>query len=91
MIDASMKCIAWNGRLLVVGFAGGHIEKVAMNKVLLKNISIVGVRPITFTDQSFEGLESVPRELKALEERGTWGKVVVRRGEEEGEEARSRL
>ena len=43
MIDPSMKCIAWNGRLLVIGFAGGTIEKVALNRVLLKNISIVGL------------------------------------------------
>ncbi|RMZ81574.1 hypothetical protein DV737_g2486, partial [Chaetothyriales sp. CBS 132003] len=43
MIDPSIKCIAWNGRLLVIGFAGGAIEKVAMNRVLLKNISIVGL------------------------------------------------
>ena len=43
MVDKSTKCIAWNGRILVVGFAAGSIEKVAMNKVLLKNISIVGI------------------------------------------------
>ncbi len=43
MIDLSIKCIAWNGRLLVIGFAGGNIEKVALNRVLLKNISIVGI------------------------------------------------
>jgi NADPH:quinone reductase len=43
MIDASMKCIAWNGRLLVIGFAAGNIEKVALNRVLLKNVSIVGL------------------------------------------------
>ncbi|KAI9817221.1 MAG: hypothetical protein M1827_001334 [Pycnora praestabilis] len=43
MINPSIKCIAWNGRLLVIGFAAGDIEKVAMNRVLLKNISIVGI------------------------------------------------
>ncbi|EXJ79570.1 NADPH2:quinone reductase [Capronia epimyces CBS 606.96] len=43
VIDPSIKCIAWNGRLLVIGFAGGAIEKVALNRVLLKNISIVGI------------------------------------------------
>lgn len=43
MIDPSIKCIAWNGRLIVIGFAAGNIEKVAMNRVLLKNISIVGL------------------------------------------------
>jgi NADPH:quinone reductase-like Zn-dependent oxidoreductase len=43
MVDKSTKCTAWNGRILIVGFAGGSIEKVAMNKVLLKNISLVGI------------------------------------------------
>lgn len=43
MVDKSTKCVAWNGRILVVGFAAGSIEKVAMNKVLLKNISLVGI------------------------------------------------
>ncbi|KAL0474642.1 hypothetical protein QR685DRAFT_567558 [Neurospora intermedia] len=43
LVDLSTKCTAWNGRILIVGFAAGKIEKVAMNKVLLKNISLVGV------------------------------------------------
>jgi NADPH:quinone reductase-like Zn-dependent oxidoreductase len=43
MVDKSTKCVAWNGRVLIVGFAAGSIEKVAMNKVLLKNISLVGI------------------------------------------------
>ncbi|PNY28292.1 Uncharacterized protein TCAP_01791 [Tolypocladium capitatum] len=43
LVDKSTKCTAWNGRILVVGFAAGNIEKVAMNKVLLKNISLVGI------------------------------------------------
>jgi len=40
---ASLKCIAWNGRLLVIGFASGHIPEVKLNRVLLKNISLVGL------------------------------------------------
>ncbi|PHH91349.1 hypothetical protein CDD83_811 [Cordyceps sp. RAO-2017] len=43
LVDRSTKCTAWNGRILIVGFAAGAIEKVAMNKVLLKNISLVGI------------------------------------------------
>lgn len=43
LVDKSTKCTAWNGRILVVGFAAGNIEKLALNKVLLKNISIVGI------------------------------------------------
>lgn len=42
-IAESMKCAAWNGRLLVIGFAAGEIEKAATNRILLKNVSVVGV------------------------------------------------
>ncbi|MEE3330123.1 MAG: NADPH:quinone oxidoreductase family protein [Myxococcota bacterium] len=41
--DRSLKCIAWNGRLLVIGFAGGRIPEVKVNRILLKNISVVGL------------------------------------------------
>lgn len=41
--DLSTKCIAPLGRLLVVGFASGRIPSIAANRILLKNISIVGV------------------------------------------------
>jgi len=43
MIKDSFKCIAWKGRALVIGFAGGKIEQLPMNLVLLKNISVVGL------------------------------------------------
>ncbi|KAF7315637.1 hypothetical protein MIND_00079200 [Mycena indigotica] len=43
MITDCLKCIAWKGRAIVVGFAAGTIEKVPMNLVLLKNIAIVGI------------------------------------------------
>ncbi|KZS98330.1 alcohol dehydrogenase [Sistotremastrum niveocremeum HHB9708] len=42
-IRESLKCISWKGRAIVVGFAGGEIEKLPLNLVLLKNISIVGL------------------------------------------------
>lgn len=41
--DKSLKCIAWNGRLLVIGFASGTIPSVKLNRVLLKNVSLVGL------------------------------------------------
>jgi len=37
----------------VVGFAGGTIEKVPMNLVLLKNISLVGVHWGAYSSKSF--------------------------------------
>ncbi|ROT36311.1 quinone oxidoreductase [Sodiomyces alkalinus F11] len=44
LIDLSLKCVAHYGKLLVVGFAGGDIENVAMNRVLLKQVSLIGYR-----------------------------------------------
>ena len=41
--DRSLKCIAWNGRLLVIGFASGRIPEVRANRILLKNISLIGL------------------------------------------------
>jgi NADPH2:quinone reductase len=44
VFDASVRCIAWGGRLLIVGFASGRIPSLAMNMPLIKGFSIVGVR-----------------------------------------------
>jgi NADPH2:quinone reductase len=35
--------MAWNGRFLVVGFAGGEIPIIKANQTILKSISVVGV------------------------------------------------
>jgi NADPH2:quinone reductase len=42
VFDLSTKCIASAGRLLVIGFAGGRIPTIAANRILLKNMSVVG-------------------------------------------------
>jgi NADPH2:quinone reductase len=44
LFEESLRCIATFGRLLVVGFASGRIPQVAVNQVLIKQVSIVGVR-----------------------------------------------
>ena len=46
VFEQSMRCIAWAGRLLVVGFASGRIPEIRMNQPLLKCFSIIGVRAI---------------------------------------------
>jgi NADPH2:quinone reductase len=40
---ASTKVMAFEGRLLVIGFAGGSIPTVAANHVLVKNYEVIGV------------------------------------------------
>ena len=41
--DRSTKCIAFEGRIIVVGFTSGRIPTVATNHALIKNYSIVGL------------------------------------------------
>jgi NADPH2:quinone reductase len=39
----STKCVAFEGRIVLVGFAGGEIQSAALNHALIKNYSIVGL------------------------------------------------
>ena len=41
--EPAFRSVAWRGRFLVVGFAGGEIPKIPLNLPLLKGTSIVGV------------------------------------------------
>jgi len=43
VFDLSTKCVASEGRILVVGFTSGRIPTVQVNRLLLRNISIIGV------------------------------------------------
>ena len=48
VFERAARSIAWNGRLLVVGFASGTIPRYAVNLALLKGCSIVGVNYMGF-------------------------------------------
>jgi NADPH2:quinone reductase len=102
--DGSRRCVAFEGRILVIGFAGGRIADAPTNHVLVKNYSVVGVHwglcartmpelvrrthdqliqlyedgkidPLIFETVPFEDL---PKALKQLGSRGTYGKLVMR-------------
>ena len=55
LVYSSLKCLAHFGRILLIGFAGteGNIEKIAMNRVLLKQARIIGYVscPASFCEQ----------------------------------------
>jgi len=44
VFDESVRCIAFDGRLLVVGFTSGRIPTVSVNMPLIKGFSVMGVR-----------------------------------------------
>lgn len=44
VFDESMRCINWNGRILTIGFTSGVWPRAAVNHILIKQISVIGVR-----------------------------------------------
>ncbi len=43
LFDEAKRCVAWNGRYLVVGFAAGDIPSLAANYTILKSMALIGV------------------------------------------------
>jgi len=43
LFEQSLRGIAWEGRLIVIGFASGHIPQIPANLALVKNCDIIGV------------------------------------------------
>jgi NADPH:quinone reductase len=62
VFDACMKAVNWEARMLLIGFAGGRIQSVPANRILVKNISVIGVvwgaqaarDPVLISDQQRE-------------------------------------
>jgi len=74
--DRSMKCIAFNGRLLVIGFASGRIPTAEMNRVLLKNISLVGVHWGLYFEKDPSAIQDAQRAIFDLHARGKISPVI---------------
>ena len=68
--DRSRKCIAFEGRLLVIGFAGGRIADAPTNHALIKNYSIVGVHFGLFRKLYPEEVVKAHEELMTLYKQG---------------------
>ncbi len=42
IFNASLRSLAWEGRLIIIGFAGGDIQQIPANILLVKNVSAIG-------------------------------------------------
>jgi NADPH2:quinone reductase len=74
----STKCIAWEGRLLIIGFAGGTIPKIEANRVLLKNIAIVGLHWGEYRKHDPALIDQAQQDLFAMFRAGQIAPVVSR-------------
>ncbi|MGE0126850.1 MAG: NADPH:quinone oxidoreductase family protein [Blastocatellales bacterium] len=78
IFDLSTKCIAPEGRLLVIGFAGGTIPSIAANRVLLKNMSVVGVYWGGYLERHPEYMHEAQEALFKMYEAGQIKPIVSR-------------
>lgn len=70
--DRSTKCIAFEGRIVIVGFTSGRIPTAALNHALVKNYSIVGLHWGLYTRRA---PELIPQAMKLLFEMYEEGKI----------------
>jgi NADPH:quinone reductase len=68
--DAALRALAWRGRLVVIGFAGGRIPDVKVNYLLVKNIEVSGLQISDYRRRTPELTTQCVHEIFALFEAG---------------------
>jgi NADPH2:quinone reductase len=68
--DRSTKCIAFEGRIIIVGFTSGRIPEAKANHVLVKNYSVVGLHWGAYNLKKPELIQEVVRTLHEMYARG---------------------
>jgi NADPH2:quinone reductase len=78
IFDRSRRCVAFEGRLVVVGFAGGRIAEAPTNHALVKNYSIVGLHWGLYRKMMPRLIEETHQELMKLYEAGKIDPLIYR-------------
>lgn len=66
----SLRCLAFDGRLVTVGFSSGERPQCAVNRVLIKNVSVVGLHWGLYASERPDLVAEVHQRLRELVERG---------------------
>jgi NADPH2:quinone reductase len=75
--EASTKCVAFEGRIVVVGFASGQIPPVRANHALVKNYSVVGLHWGLYAQRDPALVDTAHAELVRLAADGVIRPVVA--------------
>ncbi|MFI7082838.1 NADPH:quinone oxidoreductase family protein [Streptomyces anulatus] len=75
----SAKCVAFEGRILVVGFASGVIPTPGLNHALVKNYSVVGLHWGLYNSKDPAAVRACHDELTKLAEQGIVKPLVSER------------
>lgn len=76
VFDRSRRCVAFEGRILVIGFAGGRFAQAPTNHALVKNYSVVGVHWALYNLLHPEIVAETHEALLALHARGLVAPLV---------------
>ncbi len=66
VFEASLRALAWRGRMVVIGFAAGRIPELRANYLLVKNITAAGLQWSDYRDRDPAWVRRVQDELFAL-------------------------
>ncbi len=66
VFDRSRRCVAWEGRILLIGFAGGRIAELPTSHALIKSYSVVGVYMGSYSHRERAYLDEVHADLLRL-------------------------
>lgn len=70
VFDASLRTIAWSGRIVIVGFAEGRIPQVKAGVLLVKNIALLGLQWSDYRDREPEKVRRAQQELFRMYDAG---------------------
>ena len=76
VFNKSTKCIAWEGRIVVIGFASGRIPEFRTNRALLKNMSVVGLWWGSYRTHKPQLMEQTQERLYQMYEEGLIKPVI---------------
>jgi len=68
LFEASLRAVAWNARLVVIGFAAGKVQQIPANILLVKNVTVIGFYYGYWNGWGGKGTPS-PKEAEALAKR----------------------
>ena len=70
VLDASLRAVAWCGRIVIVGFAEGRVPEIKTGLVLVKNIALIGLQVSDYRDREPAKVRRVLAELFAWYQQG---------------------
>ncbi|MGH3087326.1 MAG: NADPH:quinone oxidoreductase family protein [Rubrobacteraceae bacterium] len=76
VFDGSRRCVAFEGRIVIIGFAGGRIAQAPTNHALIKNYSVVGLHWGLYNKTKPDLVRRTHEELMRLYEAGKISPLV---------------